>query len=58
MSPLTKFIIRLVLSLMGAKILLHFFPFLGNNYIMWFILTGFILFMAYGLEGIRSGRLL
>ncbi|MDL1955858.1 MAG: hypothetical protein LWW95_02215 [Candidatus Desulfofervidus auxilii] len=56
MHPATKFLIRLGASLVSAKLLMHFFPFLGKSNVMWFILTGFLLITAYGLEAIRSGR--
>jgi len=56
MSPAIKFFIRLGASLLGARLLMHFFPFLGKSNIMWFVLSGFLLLTAYGLEGIRSGR--
>ena len=56
MRPLNKFLIRLVASIIGAGILLHFFPFLGKRYAMWAILAIFILFMAYGLETLHNIR--
>ncbi|MDL1971319.1 MAG: hypothetical protein LWW94_10245 [Candidatus Desulfofervidaceae bacterium] len=56
MFTLVKFLIRLGASLLGAKILMHFFPFLGNSHTMWLILTGFLLVTAYGLEFVKSGR--
>jgi len=56
MSAWLKFFIRLGASLFSAKILIHFFPFLGNSHTMWLVLTGFLLLTAYGLEFIKSGR--
>ncbi len=52
-----KFLIRLVTSIVGAKLLMHFFRFLGESKVMWFILSAFLLVTAYGAEALRVRRL-
>jgi len=52
-----KFSIRLATSILGAKLLMHFFRFLGQSDIMWLILSAFLLATAYGAEALRVRRL-
>jgi hypothetical protein len=54
MPAYVKFFIRLGASLLGARLLMHFFSFLGEGNIMWFILTVFLLISAYGLEALKT----